>query len=44
MDLAKFRSMVLVVALTAATVLMVALALQKRDLLARFQEPDHANP
>ena len=37
MDLAKLRSMVLVVALTAATVLMVALALQKRDLLARIE-------
>ncbi len=37
MDLAKFRSMVLVVALTVATVLMVALALQKRDLLARIE-------
>ncbi len=37
MDLSKFRSMVLVVALTAATVLMVALALQKRDLLARIE-------
>jgi len=37
MDLAKFRSMVLVVVLTAAAVLMVALALQKRDLLARIE-------
>jgi len=37
MDLAKFRSMVLVVALTAAAVLVVALALQKRDLLARIE-------
>ncbi len=37
MDLAKFRSMVLVVALIAAAVLVVALALQKRDLLARIE-------
>ena len=35
MDLAKIRSMVLVVALTAAAVLVVALALQKRALLDR---------
>ena len=37
MELTKLRSIVLVFALTAATVLMVALALQKRDLLARVE-------
>ncbi len=37
MELTKLRSIVLVLALTAATVLMVALALQKRDLLARVE-------
>ncbi len=37
MDVSKFRTMVLVVALTAATILVVVLALQKRDLVTRVE-------
>jgi hypothetical protein len=37
MDVAKFRSMVLVVALTATAVLVVVLAWQKHDWLVRIE-------
>jgi peroxiredoxin len=38
MDISKLRSVILVVGLTVATTLVVVLALQKRQLLARIEE------